>query len=734
MVITTVIEYIALAIVLLGGLSVIGWPIKELLVRLGGLSVPMTAPLAGLCVLQVVGWYWFEAGGRGLAIPTSVLLFAGTLGAGWLLWRKYRAGRVERRDTVFAVAALAAAGAVTAINFYALFHLSYLTTATIGNGDAANYAIVGQHLASHGFSDMGPIVGSNLGEVGRTDGFGSTVLIGAFSAVTGLGTWKLTTGVILTLGILATYHLALLLKELMPRRDVLSVVAAALVSGTFLFVYIQAQAFTGQVMAMACLPIICLVGLRAGRATSTRSLIAIGIAGAIVLLVMLSHYAVMAVLAPAVVLPAMVVADGVTREDWSWTRTLVRRLVRLVLVFGSAGLAAFALVPEWLTIAYQRADVIGGANVGWPLGSFLPVEMLGLGTRMVTAPNAIRIAASAAILVVFGAAAWFVRRSDGRLARFGTAAVVGMLLSYLVVYLNQRDASYRLWKWATFFQPLFAALVVAMIVSAIVGARVRLPRLAPAAAFGALAVFAVGVVFYSGVIRDSSTGFVSNMRGEALVEYATIDEWALSRNAFLKRLDAVNVALGPVDQAWSLYFTPTKRINPQYPTSYSVAPPDADWTIVANAPAITGDMFVPVNDAYRLMRTPRGPTSKQPVGLDAAIAVDGSPQGDIAPGGATVIPLTIRNIGTATWETNGPVGVVNIGAHLYDASGRLITMGWIHQSLPISQAGPVVPPGATVQAKLIVPPLPSGNDVIQVQMVSEGIAWFGVRVPVSASA
>jgi hypothetical protein len=353
---------------------------------------------------------------------------------------------------------------------------------------------------------------------------------------------------------------------------------------------------------------------------------------------------------------------------------------------------------------------------------------------MVTAPTAIRIAASIAILVAVGAAAWFLRRSEGLLARFGVAAVIGILLSYLVVYLDQRDASYRLWKWATFFQPLFAAVVVAMIVSAIVSARVRLPRLAPAAAFGALAVFALGVVFYAGVIRDSGTGFVANMRGDALAEYATIDEWGLSTNQVLKQLRAVNVALGPVDQAWSLYFTPTKRINPQYPTSFPVVPPDAEWTVVVNDPAIKGDMFLPINDTYRLMRTPPQLTSRQPAGLDAAVTVDDPALDDIAADAATVVPLTIRNTGTATWETAGLLGLVNIGAQLYDASGQLIARDWVRQALPLARPGSLVPPGATIDAKLVVPALPHGRYTIQVQMVSEQVAWFGAPAPVSASA
>src|SRR5205085_893965 len=84
-----------------------------------------------------------------------------------------------------------------ALNFSSLFHLSYLTTSSLGNNDAVNYALVGKHLAHNGFSDPGPIVGYDLGAFGRTDGFGSTALIGAYSAITGIAAWRLTSVVVL---------------------------------------------------------------------------------------------------------------------------------------------------------------------------------------------------------------------------------------------------------------------------------------------------------------------------------------------------------------------------------------------------------------------------------------------------------------------------------------------------------------------------------------------------------
>src|SRR4051812_34479330 len=97
----TAAEYTALVVTLLAGLSAIGWPITHLLGRLGSSDVPLTAPIAGLCVVQVASWYWFIAGGRGLVVPTSVLLGAGVAASAVLLYRQRRRPAVDRGRVIF---------------------------------------------------------------------------------------------------------------------------------------------------------------------------------------------------------------------------------------------------------------------------------------------------------------------------------------------------------------------------------------------------------------------------------------------------------------------------------------------------------------------------------------------------------------------------------------------------------------------------------------------------------
>ncbi len=158
-------EYAGLVVLLLAGLSLIGWPIKHLLGQLGSADVPVTAPLIGLCVVQVVSWYWFVAGGHGLEVPTVTLLVLGLAGSVLVLRASRWRPEVDRRRVLFAAAALVSAGAVAAVNFSSIFHLSYLTTSSLGNGDAAGYAMISRHLATSGFFDPGGIAGTDLGHI-----------------------------------------------------------------------------------------------------------------------------------------------------------------------------------------------------------------------------------------------------------------------------------------------------------------------------------------------------------------------------------------------------------------------------------------------------------------------------------------------------------------------------------------------------------------------------------------
>ena len=74
----TTLQTIVLVTAILGGLALVGYPVKRLLEHLRS---PLCVPtmVMGLAILQVVAWYWFESGRRGLRWPMAVLLGAAGL-------------------------------------------------------------------------------------------------------------------------------------------------------------------------------------------------------------------------------------------------------------------------------------------------------------------------------------------------------------------------------------------------------------------------------------------------------------------------------------------------------------------------------------------------------------------------------------------------------------------------------------------------------------------------------
>src|SRR3954452_15576817 len=72
-------EFAIACALLTGGLMVIGFPVKAWLLDGPGERSPVPSVVAGLAVVQVVGWYWLRAGGEGLKTPMAVLLVAGAV-------------------------------------------------------------------------------------------------------------------------------------------------------------------------------------------------------------------------------------------------------------------------------------------------------------------------------------------------------------------------------------------------------------------------------------------------------------------------------------------------------------------------------------------------------------------------------------------------------------------------------------------------------------------------------
>ena len=93
-------------------------------------------------------------------------------------------------------------------------------------------------------------------------------------------------------------------------------------------------------------------------------------------------------------------------------------------------------------------------------------------------------------------------------------------------------------------------------------------------------------------------------------------------------------------------------------------------------------------------------------------------------GGAIRARLTARNIGTSLWlPSDAPVGPVFVGAHLYDADGRMLERDYAR--IPLPSAGPGIAPGEEVTLDLELPvPIEPGSYTIELDLVAEYVGWF----------
>lgn len=103
--------------------------------------------------------------------------------------------------------------------------------------------------------------------------------------------------------------------------------------------------------------------------------------------------------------------------------------------------------------------------------------------------------------------------------------------------------------------------------------------------------------------------------------------------------------------------------------------------------------------------------------LVATYALDAVPA--MLPGGRLAIPVTLTNIGTATWSAAGAMPV-HVAAHISDSKGNVVSWDGARTVLAADVA-----PGAKVTTAVTVDaPLAAGAYRVRVDTVEEGVAWF----------
>ena len=167
MLVETAAEYFFLAACVLAALGLLGLPVRLGLRALAGEPLTLPTPLVGVAVAVIGGWYLYGPV-DGLRSVYRVGYALGVVAlVAWLVVRR-RTLRADLRELVGKLGRPAAIAGGTALvmvfAFGSILSVRYPTVVTGGNGDIANYALVGQHIADQGPDDEGPIVGFDMGE------------------------------------------------------------------------------------------------------------------------------------------------------------------------------------------------------------------------------------------------------------------------------------------------------------------------------------------------------------------------------------------------------------------------------------------------------------------------------------------------------------------------------------------------------------------------------------------
>jgi SAM-dependent methyltransferase len=87
------------------------------------------------------------------------------------------------------------------------------------------------------------------------------------------------------------------------------------------------------------------------------------------------------------------------------------------------------------------------------------------------------------------------------------------------------------------------------------------------------------------------------------------------------------------------------------------------------------------------------------------------------------IDATVTNTGAALWLPWGTTpGGVGLGAHLYDASGALLSFDFHVE--PLTTPPREIAPGETVHCRVVLPPLPPGTHRVELDCVASQVTWF----------
>lgn len=718
---TTYGQFVLFGWLFVGVLFCLGFCVQELLRLALGLDLAQrlgATVLSGVALAQIVGWWILESGVSSLRSSQLVLAGLAIAGAAVLtamrLREKFRSVKISWELPSVAILSTA----LLVWQWRWMLGSGYVT-AVGSNGDIAAYAQIAQHLQSHNFGDVGRIVGTDLGYVGRTDVSGAYILLSMAQVITGRPFHQVMIPAIGGFVVLLTVALYRLIRNQSQVPRTAALLVAMTIQGSFLATYVQANYFLAQLIGMVIMVTLmdCLLGVFDGacnvpgtEAHNFIELLAL-MAGTSVLLLTYPHMLFAGL--PLVVLSCIPIRK-IHRLLGLLARVLFAILIGLVLVISKFQDA----ISRFIALASDQVN-------GWPLPNYLPTHLLGfMNSESVRFTNQ-HVIWSVLILAI-GCGSLFLPTVRLTLGNVPVIKIVILFLGSYAFFAATSPGTYRQWKWLTFVGPLVAVgLLLPLIALGVVVVRNRTFR---------ITLFALALL----------SGLLNTRRTDNFMKATQLDSPRVSQDIpeSLKKIDlplsgAVNLSTGPyLGSMWPALFLDPREVRILEPSYYSAAEPAQSPTLVLTE-AQFPDWVVrrEVSRRYSLVDYPIGWNSERSERLSSTILV--SRKSIVVNREESVrLELRITNSGEATWLGGGGFrGAVNLGMRLRTQDGSAVISELGRRTI-VPFPGYVLP-GRSIALVVDLTFQQSGKYLLELCPVSEQVAWlsdidttYGVRIPV----
>jgi len=691
-------------------LSLIGLNTRKVLEKFGVVEKNEVGinSLIGLAVVQILCWYQLNYFNNGISLLTVAILLVTICYGLFNFWNLRDTLHVTFLKNKWLLITLICSTVLFLFQWQRLLSAGYLTGVG-ANGDIAAFAQITQHIEHHSFDEVGRIGGANLGYVARTDVTGAYILLNFVRQLTSVNLHQI---LIPTLGIanlFVTHALYKIIRRTTKLKSIVVMLLAVFPQSTFMSMYLMGNYFLAQLVAMAASLMLLDVLLTCDRHILSsfkhgfKNLWVMSVSVGILLLT----YPHMAFVVPPMLI--LVVFPKVRRLQFS----------RFLFVMAVLGASAVLVLLGKFEVAFQRMKALAGDKVnGWPLPGLYPSEVLGFQWSESLKPSNTDLVLSGVIILLVALSVLVSRRGDN--FNFPSVSILAWVGgTYIYMYWSS-GASYRQWKWITYFQPfLITAALVPICMAVFLVMRNRKTTLA----FVSLTL----TVLIIGNYQRTMSYARLVVEGTYLVDRATA---GLGKE--LGDLRQLNVKTGPyLESMWPAYFADHQAINILEPSYYSSSVALVAPTLVNEDFNVDdGIQFKRLTSGFNLVDFPRGDTSLSLAGLSSSISTMHD-EYKINTGVAFTFKAQVSNTGSSTWLGGGlSVGSVNIGT-------RIISKNGIKMELEVSRStiaqfpnyvSPNVKRVVSVDLKIDDP----GNYIVEVSPVAEGLAWFSGLNPVNA--